>query len=106
MVRSKDRAAVARRWAERILEDEALAVGLADDAAESLLEWGLSQIDALARQSAKSSQKELDERFAALRSRMRRVAVQAGEVAPESQPERVLALLAEDGTESETPAGC
>ncbi len=83
-----------RRAAERILEDEALTADLTDDAAASLLDWGLAQAETIARQAEGLSQEELDAHLAALRRTVKCVSRQAGKAAPEAQVERVQALLA------------
>jgi len=74
---------------ERILEDESLTADLADDAARTLLDWGVARAKGLGQRK----------KFTDLRRAMKRVNREAGKAAPKAQVERVRALLAEIETE-------
>lgn len=71
-----------------ILEDESLTADLADDAARTLLDWGVARAQGI-------SQEKPDSKLADLRRTMKRINKEAGKAAPEAQVERVRALLAE-----------
>ena len=79
---------------ERILEDESLTADLTDDAARTLLDWGVAQ--------ARGFSGELETRLTDLRRAMKRINQEAGKAAPQAQTEWVRALLAEIETE-QTP---
>jgi len=70
---------------ERILEDESLTADLTDDAAKTLLDWGVTRAKELGQ----------EKKFADLRRAMKRISREAGKAAPEAQAEWVRALLAE-----------
>ncbi|HEY71972.1 MAG: hypothetical protein DRJ03_11225 [Chloroflexi bacterium] len=74
------------RAVERILEDESLTADLTDDAARTLLDWGVARAKGLEQEKAKLTD---------LRRAMKRINQEAGKAAPEAQVERVRALLAE-----------
>ncbi len=83
------------RAVERILEDASLTADLIDDAAQSLLDWGVAQAQAIVEQAEELVQSELDVCLSNLRRTIKRINRQAGQVTPEAQAERVQALLAE-----------
>ena len=99
---------MARRLADRILEDESLTADLIDDAASALLDWGVAQAEALAELAERLSQEELDAYLADLRHTIKHINKQASEAVPEAQAEQVQALLAElemeEGLEAEDEA--
>lgn len=88
---------------ERILEDESLTADLIDDAAKLLLDWGLAQAKMIAQRAERLSAEELGARLADLCRTLKHIGKQAGEAAPEAQPEMVQALLSEIGFEEEEP---
>jgi glycine cleavage system pyridoxal-binding protein P len=96
--------AMARRLADRILEDESLTADLIDDAASALLDWGVAQAEAMAELAERLSQEELNAYLADLRHTIKHINKQAGEAMPEAQVERVQALLAEFETEEDLEA--
>jgi len=79
-----------RRAVERILEDESLTADLTDDAARTLLDWGVARAKGLWQEKAK---------LADLRRAMKRINREAGKAAPEAQTEWVRVLLTEIKTE-------
>ena len=84
-----------RRAMERILEDESLTADLGDDAAQSLLDWGVAQTKVILEQAKEFAQEELDAHLVNLRRMIKRINRQAGQATPEAQVEQVEALLAE-----------
>ncbi len=82
-----------RRAVERILEDESLTADLTDEAALSLLNWGLAQVKALSQQAERYSPEELDSHIHVLRRTMKRIGHKAGQAQPEAQIERIQAML-------------
>lgn len=84
-----------------MLEDEALTADLIDDAATFMLDWGVTQAEAIVQQTEGLPQEELDARLATLRRTMKRVGRQAGEATPEAQVEQVRVLLAETEMEQD-----
>jgi uncharacterized membrane protein YccC len=98
------RRATSHLLAGSILEDESLTTDLTDHAAKLLLDWGLTQVEAIAQQAEGLLQEELNAHLAALRRTMKHIGRQAGEAAPEAQVEQVRALLAEAETEQNLEA--
>jgi glutamyl-tRNA reductase len=87
--------------AGRILEDESLTADLVDVAASELLNWGVAQAEALARQAEALLPEEVNARLADLRRKLKRISKQASEAAPEAQVEQVQILLSKLGGEKE-----
>jgi hypothetical protein len=85
---------IRRRAVERILEDESITADLTDEAAKSLLDWGLAQVEAMVQQAAKFSRDELQARLAVLRRTMKRIGREAGQAAADAQVEQVQRSLA------------
>jgi len=99
-----------RLAAERLLEDESLRSNLTDEEARVLLDWGLAQVERVARETVEIAEEErawaiLEERLARIRSAMRRVNDLAGQKGPLSRDEIIhcLAEFAPGGTESGGP---
>ena len=88
-----------QRVVELLLEDESLTAELVDEAARSLLDWGVAQAETIAQQAEELSQDEISARLATLRHAMKHISKQAGEAASEAQAEQVRILLAD--TEAE-----
>jgi hypothetical protein len=91
-----------RRAAEQILEDASLTADLVDDAAQSLLDWGVAQANAITERAEELTQDELDAYLANLRRTMKRINRQAGQAEPKAQTEQVQALLAEVKSKQDT----
>lgn len=91
-----------RRAVEQILEDASLTADLVDDAAQSLLDWGVAQANAITERAEELTQDELDVHLANLRRTMKRINRQAGQATPKAQMERVQALLTEIKSKQDT----
>jgi hypothetical protein len=90
------------RAVEQILEDASLTADLVDDTAQSLLDWGAAQANAITERAEELTQDKLDAHLADLRRTMKRINRQAGQAAPKTQIEQVQALLAEIKSKQET----
>ena len=96
-----------RHAVERILEDESLTADLVNDAAQSLLDWGVAQAEAIVQQAEELAQEglsQLNAHLASLRRTIKLIGRQAGEAAPEAQLEQVQALLVEIEMEQNSEA--
>ena len=91
-----------RRAVEQILEDASLTADLVDDAAQSLLDWGVAQVNAITERAEELSQDELDVHISNLRRTMKRINRRAGQATPKTQMERVQSLLAEIKSKQDT----
>lgn len=87
---------------ERLLEDESLTADLVDAGARTLIDWAISRMEAILRETEGAPERQ-KERLSTLRHKMKHISELAGQSPPNEQAEQVQALLAaqESGVESD-----